>query len=444
MGIWIGLGVFAAILYIVMTAMMIIFERDKPKNIILWSSIFLVTQIVGYLIYYGSRIVFVKKKKALKRKLEEDDIYHKLIANNLTGVAMETHDEQYKFNTLAYGARLTEHNAYEMITDLVEFKDELETATRSAKNIIILEFPHFNFVYFEEFKNLLIKKSKEGVQIRLVSENKISRKLKKELNENGIKFHRFSKYITMGRVYANHRGVVNIDNKVCYLGNFDIQQKHLAEKADVVHTFLKLTGEVAQDVGVASLEDAVFASGKFINYQGVEPPANKHVVMQYVVNEANTDIELLLINAIRLAKKSIQLQLNEFIPTESIISLLRFALNSGIEIRLMIPLKVDRHGKYFASRAYAKELALYGATVYLYDGYIRFNAITIDDVQVLTGSYQINRGHISSSLQNVLIVEDRAFADKFTKIFDDCINNSYRINNAKNMLLRERFFKNFV
>ena len=48
MGIWIGLGVFAAILYIVMTAMMIIFERDKPKNIILWSSIFLVTQIDNY------------------------------------------------------------------------------------------------------------------------------------------------------------------------------------------------------------------------------------------------------------------------------------------------------------------------------------------------------------------------------------------------------------
>lgn len=424
--------------------MMIIFERDKPKNIILWSSIFLVTQFVGYTIYYVSRIIFYKKKRALARKQAEDDIYLSLIDSKLSHGEIETEDDQYQFNSRAYGARYTEKNTYQIYTELEVFKKELEESIRSAKNIVVIEFPHFNFDYFSEVKNLLIKKAKAGIQIRLVSENQISRKLKKEFIENGIKFHRFSKYVTLGRVYANHRGVVNVDNKVCYLGNFDIQTKHITGKTDVVHNFIKLSGEIVQDIGVASLEDAVFASGKFIDYNQFENNVNRTVAMQYIVNESNTDIELLLLNAIRLAKKSIQLQLNEFIPTESIISMLRFALDSGIEVRLMIPLKVDRHGRYFASRAYAKELALYGATVYLYDGYIRFNAITIDDVQVLTGSYSINRGIISSALQNVLIVKDRAFASFYNKLFDNCINNSYRISNAKYMLLRERFFKNFV
>ena len=115
-------------------------------------------------------------------------------------------------------------------------------------------------------------------------------------------------------------------------------------------------------------------------------------------------MELAIIKAICMAKNSVQLELSQFIPTESIISLLRFAINSNIEVRLMVPLKNYNFGKYFASRAYAKELALLGANVYLFDGYINFNAITIDDEYVMYGSYVIDREHINTSQQNIIII----------------------------------------
>ena len=52
-------------------------------------------------------------------------------------------------------------------------------------------------------------------------------------------------------------------------------------------------------------------------------------------------------------------------------------------MRLIVPLKSINKEKYYASRAYAKELALLGAGVYLFDGYVKFNAITIDDEFVI-------------------------------------------------------------
>ncbi len=145
-----------------------------------------------------------------------------------------------------------------------------------------------------------------------------------------------------------------------------------------------------------------------------------------------------------MAKKSISLQLNEFIPTESIMSLLRFAINSHIEVKLMVPLKTATPATYYATRAYAKELALAGAKVYLYDGFIRFNAIVIDERIVLVGSYSINRQHINTSLQNLAVIEDFAVVSEFLRLFDMGVDNSYKINDARYMLLRERFFKNFV
>ena len=38
-------------------------------------------------------------------------------------------------------------------------------------------------------------------------------------------------------------------------------------------------------------------------------------------------------------------KVEEFIPTESIMSLLNFAINSNIEVRLMVPLKANRSSR---------------------------------------------------------------------------------------------------
>ena len=45
---------------------------------------------------------------------------------------------------------------------------------------------------------------------------------------------------------------------------------------------------------------------------------------------------------------------------------------------------------------------------------------------------------------HILFIKDNKAVKNFNEMFNDGINNSYRINNARFMLLREKFFKNFV
>ncbi|MBE5741297.1 MAG: hypothetical protein E7351_02050 [Clostridiales bacterium] len=438
-------GIILLILYVLMMTTMIIFERDKPKNMIIWSIIFLLSQVIGYAIYLVLRHIYYKKKNSLVTKQREDDIYRGLISSKLNDNKVETDDELFAFNNLAFDSSATANNNYELIHSKEEVKASLIQDIRNASSYIMLEFTRVEADDFEDIKSALIEKAKSDVVIRLVHNYHISHKLIKELKSAGIRVYRFSKYNTDGRIYANLRNIISIDGKIAYLGNFDTSAKQNKNTVEITDMFLRIKGDVVQDINLSVHQDAIFASGKYIEWkeQRRDNINNKNYV-QFVSNHVENDMELLIIKAICMAKKSIQLQLQQFIPTESIMSLLRFAINSNIDVRLMVPFKNNRHVKYFATRAYAKELALFGANVYLYDGYLRFNAIVIDSSYVIYGSYILDREHLNTSLQNIALIKDIKTAEKFNKVFDTCIDNSYRINNAKYMLLREKFFKNFV
>ena len=438
------LGIILFIVYAVMMSMMIIFERDKPKNIIIWSIVFLTTQIVGYVIYICLRQVYYKKKNSLLIKQKEDEIFKNLISNNLIDNSVDTTHDLLSFNQLAFNANLTVNNNYELFTDYENTKENLLKDLADAKKYILLELAKINAIDFEEIKNILIEKAKAGIMVRFVHAKNMNRKVKNELMKAGVKTHKFSKYNTIGKVYSNLRNVISIDGKVVYLANLNFSKRQLVGDAEVANVFVKLKGDVLQDINIAIHQDIIFASGKHIDYFTETEQLSNKTQLQFVSNEVNEDLELLLIKAICMAKKSIQLQLAQFIPTESLMSLLRFAINSNIQVRLMVPLKNDKHGKYYATRAYAKELALFGANVYLYDGYIRFNAITVDNDYVIYGSYIVDREHLNTSLQNMLLIKDSKAVKVFNETFDRCVENSYRINNAKYMLLMEKFFKNFV
>ena len=444
-GLFICLGIILCVLYIVMMSMMIIFERDKPKNIIIWSVVFVATQILGYVIYILIRQVFYKKKNSLEIKQREDEIYDQLISNELSDNAVETKHDVFSFNELAFDTHTTTNNNFEVLKNNESFKEDLIKDLQNAKKYILLELTKTNIIYFEDIKSVLMEKAKSNVDVRFVYDRHLNSKMIKDLRSSGVRVYRFSKFNTVGKVYANLRQVVSIDGEIVYLTNFNISQKQFKKDIESSCAFIKIKGDVVQDINVAIHKDTIFASGKYVEFEnGEKSNYSNNTTMQYLTNQANSDMELALIKAICMAKKSVQMELSQFIPTESIMSLLRFAINSNIQVKLMVPLKNYSFGTYFASRAYAKELALLGANVYLYDGYINFNAITIDDEYVICGSYIIDREHINTSPQNMLFIKDKKAVKQFNEIFETCIDNSYRINNAKYMLLREKFFKNFV
>lgn len=436
---------FLTILFVVMMGIMIIFERNNARKLIVWTILFIFTQPIGYIAYIICRIVINKKINSLEIKELEDEIYLGLSNKSLYKTEIDLKGELFEFNKLAFNANSTKNNSFEFFNSYADYKSDICKSIKKANKTILIQTSKINILDFELIKNLIIEKAKNNVVVKLIYIKHISRKLIKELKQYGVKVYRFSKYNVSNNVYYNMKNVISIDGETVYLGNLNANKKQLSGNYDVCDCLLKIKGDMVQYISLELHNDIIYASGKYLDYFVAEnKDIQNDITMQYVVNKHEQNIELLIIKAISSAKKSIQIQVDEFIPTESLKSLLNFAINSGIEVKLMVPLMANRKCKFYATRAYAKELALLGAKVYLYDGYIRFNSIVVDNEYLLYGSFSLDREIINNSLQSILIIKDLDAVKHLNKLFDSSINNSYKINNANFMLLREKFFKNFV
>ena len=426
-----------------MVSVMILFERKKPRVVLIWIAIFLLTQFLGYIAYLIVRCIVVKKKNALLIKDKEDEIYSKLVSKHLKDYNVESDDTVFAFNKMVYGATITENNSVEIFNTFNKFKDNLIKELKTAKNYIFIELKQFDMLDFEEIKTVLINKAKDDLTVRVTFDCHIPKKFKKELKEAGVKIYNFSKLKSVYSSYSNLRSMISIDGNVVYVGDFlNPKAKSKKEHIDYLNNYLKLKGEVVQNLDLTLRQDLLFSSGKHIEYNKINrEPIEDKATIQYVANNSNVDLEFLLIKAICTAKKSIQVQVNGFVPTDSIISLLKYVANSHLELRLMISIKDYRLTRKFASRAFAKELALLGANVYLYDGYINYNSVVIDDEYAILGSYSMNRNLLNFTLQSMLLIKDEKVVNACNKAFEDGVKNSYRVSNAKYMLIREKLFK---
>jgi len=160
MGLRIFLSIVFSIIYFIMVSVMILFERKKPRVVLIWIAVFLLTQCLGYIAYLVVRCIVVKKKNSLLIKDKEDEIYSKLVSKHFKDYNSETDEGVFAFNQMVYGATTTENNSVEMFNTFNKFKDNLIKEIKSATNYMFMELKQFDIADFEDIKAVLINKQK--------------------------------------------------------------------------------------------------------------------------------------------------------------------------------------------------------------------------------------------------------------------------------------------
>ena len=303
-------GLFFILLYIIMMSVMIIFERDKPRYLIIWSVIFLLTQIVGYLLFAIAKTISFKKRNSLKIKYVEDDIYTNLISSNLTKGQDDTTDDLFKFGEMAFDSKTRLFNNYEIFDSYNDFLADFLHMISSANNYIYIQVPKISKQFLQDISAVLIEKVEKDVAVKISYDSIFSNKLIKSLKKSGVRFYKFSKYPTVNRIYSNMRTTISVDGKYAYIGDTYVNKKHLSGKIDVANLFIKYKGEIVEDIDLSVRKDTIFASGKFIEYkQDKRDNITNKSMVQYISSELNTDIELLIIKAITKLNKILSIAL---------------------------------------------------------------------------------------------------------------------------------------
>ena len=214
---------------IILASIVLFLERKKPVSTLFWIVILLLTSYFGFIAYLFFGMQFYKKRNTEKFYSRNflREVYKK---NHYKVQLVEKRERLVKYIGNATGNRITYlNNTYFFKMGKPFFKAMIEEIEK-AKETIHMEYYIFNDDEFGgKIYDLLIKKAKEGVKVRIIVDGigtkKLSRRRKKELKKAGIELGIFFpsyfpvfKFVNLRANYRDHRKLCIIDGLVLFTG----------------------------------------------------------------------------------------------------------------------------------------------------------------------------------------------------------------------------------
>jgi cardiolipin synthase len=337
---------------------------------------------------------------------------------------------------------LTLDNKIDLLVNGKQTFPAMLDAIASATNYIHLEFYRIEpDTIGTEFRELLERKALEGVKVRVIYDDvgswNIHKPYLREMRASGVqifpfmpvRFPSFSSKIN----YRNHRKILVVDGRVGFVGGLNIADKYLYGLPDLgpwADTHLKLEGEA-----VAALDRVFISDWDFVSGEELKPESFlKHVIktgnrclVQVASSGPDTDwatIMQVYFSAIATAKSSIYLTSPYFSPDESILTALKTAALSGVDVRMIFPKHSDSIISNWNTRSYITELLEAGVRVFLYEnGFIHSKYLLVDSVFSSVGSPNVDVRSFDLDFEVTALVYDEEFAARLGVLFGEDLLN---------------------
>lgn len=440
----------------ILAVIIIFFQRKNPQAVWTWLLLLYFIPILGFVFYLLIGTDMHKQKMFRIKEIEdhlndairnqEYSIRNKELELSNPGIA--EYSDLVMYNLETSGAMLTVDNDVTIFTDGNEKFEALIQDMKNAKDYIHVQYYIIkNDILFHRIKDVLIEKVKEGVEVRILYDGMGGRFVRKscwrELNRLGIKTSEFFP-ATLGRLhlrinYRNHRKIVVIDGEIAYVGGFNIGKEYIGLDSKFGYwrdTHLRLTGtsvaalqiRFALDWNFTSKEN-LFMTDKYIYKEPFESVQNCEI--QIVSSGPDSRYQNVRDNYLRLigkAKKTIYIQTPYFIPDQAILSALMIAVNSGIEVNIMIPCKPDHPFVYWATYSYIGDLVMEGAKCYTYNnGFMHSKGMIVDDKVMCYGTANMDIRSFALNFEVNAVIYNEEKATQMRQIFDEDLKESKQI-----------------
>jgi cardiolipin synthase len=347
-------------------------------------------------------------------------------------------------------ALLTEHNQVEIFqTGRKTFRSILDNIDGAKKSIHLEFYIIANDEIGNKIKDKLIDKAREGIKVRLIFDDVGSWHLPKrfvaELVAAGVEVYPFMEVkfplLTSKVNYRNHRKIIVIDGKVAFMGGMNIADRYL--KGDELlgtwyDTVLRIEGDAVNVLQIIFLIDWYFVSNK-LEFSKEEcffrhSITTKHS-LQITSSGPDSDwasIMQAFFAAITRARKHIYISTPYFVPNESILTALKTASLSGVDVRIVLPGKSDSTVVYWSSLSYVSELLDAGIKVYLFqNGFNHSKILMIDSNFASVGSANMDIRSFEDNFEVLAMIYDQELTLSLEKQFLRDIRKSKQVNASK-------------
>ncbi len=444
-----GVGLFTGHLLIwnmLFAIIIVFFQRRDPKSVWAWLLLLYFVPVLGFLFYllagqdfHKRRIFRIKEvEDHLSKAIRQQEHQLKTRRPEALDGEISGYTDLILYNLESSGAMLSGDNDIDIFVDGNEKFDALIEDLKKAQHFIHIQYYIIrDDVLFNRIREVLAQKAAQGVEVRLLFDamgcRSVKRRYWKQLEAQGVRTAEFFPAL-FGRFqlrmnYRNHRKIVVIDNKVAYCGGFNIGREYIDLDDKFGHwrdTHLRIRGSAMMNLQLRFILDWNYAARENLLqneklFQGNEPGTRDFCEMQIISSGPDNTSEQIRDNYLRLitkAQKSIHIQTPYFIPDEAILSALKIAIKSGIEVNIMIPCKPDHPFVYWATYSYIGDMVMAGANCYIYNnGFLHSKGMIVDGQVFCYGTANMDIRSFALNFEVNSVVYNRKKAEEMEALF---------------------------
>ncbi len=455
MPFWEYISVILYLVYLLLAiyaSALIIYRKLDPVKSLSWIVVILLLPYLGLVIYllFGQNF---RKRKIFNRKGIRDERVRRIAANNQIKLLksetdilpkyLEKNHQLIMLNLRSSKSLLGVNSSIELYLSGKDALDSMfEQITLAKQHIHLQSYIINSDKTGNRFKDILIKKALEGVEVRVIFDDvgcwSLSSEFKSELLKNGVELLSFSpvRFLTPTSKlnYRNHRKILVVDGLTGFLGGVNIADRYYdgGNFPEWRDTHIKIVGESVAALQSSFLLDRYFVINQQFNkrkkYYPVPIPeapglekGGKQIYSQIITSGPDSDWASIMqcyFAAISNAKRHIYIVTPYFTPNESLLNAIKIASLGGVEVSLMLPEKSDTNIAHWGTLSYATELLEAGVKVYLFGkGFNHSKVISIDGEFCIIGSANMDNRSMEHNFEITAIIYDSDLASKLEEQF---------------------------
>ena len=336
---------------------------------------------------------------------------------------------------------------------------DMKLDLEKAEKFIFMEyFILENGAAFGEIREILERKAKQGVEVRLMyddigSVGHTNMAFAKQLNNAGIRCTPFNPAVPVLNLFMNHRDhrkITVIDGKVGYTGGYNLANEYFGYTKPYGHwkdTGIRLEGEAVRSLTAGFLELwSVVNKSKENNapYLGVcHSVAARGYVQPFTDDPLDEErvAENVYLNLIAHARKTLYFMTPYLIITDEMGRALRLAAKRGVDVRIITPGVPDKKTVYAMTRSYYAGLVSQGVRIFEYEpGFCHAKQCICDGEIASIGTSNLDYRSLYHHFENDVVLYDcdavAEMAEDFEKTFPQCREVTEKYASGRGAVLR--------
>lgn len=432
--------------FVVLIVCILIADRREPIKTLAWIMVITMFPVGGVILFLMFGRNHRKERTFMHKELFDNELIGKICSHQLRELPnydnlAELDKSIIRLMLNNSHSALTLHNRVKILNNGEECFPALFGDMARAEKFIHIEFFGIESgELFEQMFEVLRERAARGVEVRVIYDSVGGRALRnrdiERMKSAGIDVRSFmpvffTRFSSLAN-YRNHRKIVVVDGKVGYTGGMNIADRYLKGVRGGIwrDVHIRIEGEAVWMLQTIFITDWAFVT------DGVTLEAPHYFPTSEVLDRCPiqiaasgpdspyASIKHSYFAAIGKAKRYLYLSTPYLLPDSPILTALTTAALSGVDVRLLIPVRGDNVVVAWAGYSYVDALMEAGVKIYLYrKGFNHSKFIVVDDELCTIGSANLDYRSFNDDFEVQALIYNNALTcelrDWFLKDLED-------------------------